>query len=85
MSAAILSGGGDPGDDPEREYTETGILKYAEEKQLPVLGICRGMQMMGVYAGASLVEVSGHVRARHKVEGIITGEVNSFHHKALSA
>jgi gamma-glutamyl-gamma-aminobutyrate hydrolase PuuD len=84
MLAAILSGGGDPGDDPEREYTETGILKYAQGKQLPVLGICRGMQMMGVYAGASLVEVSGHVRARHKVEGIITGEVNSFHNKALS-
>jgi gamma-glutamyl-gamma-aminobutyrate hydrolase PuuD len=85
MSAAILSGGGDPGDDPEREHTETGILKYAEKKKLPVLGICRGMQMMGVYAGSSLVEVSGHVRARHKVEGIITEEVNSFHNKALSA
>jgi len=84
ISAVILSGGGHPGDDPEREHTETGILKYAERRELPVLGICRGMQMMGVYAGASLVEVSGHVGARHMVEGTITGEVNSFHNKALS-
>ena len=48
-----------------------------------MLGLCRGMQMMGTWGGASLRSKDGHVRARHTLVGDITGEVNSYHHHVL--
>jgi putative glutamine amidotransferase len=59
------------------------LLDYAKEHQLPLLGICRGMQMMGVWSGGSLSKVNGHVRKRHLVVGEINKEVNSFHALSL--
>ena len=54
-TAVLLSGGNDIGDSPERDRTETALLRHAEETGLPVLGLCRGMQMMAHYAGDTLV------------------------------
>jgi putative glutamine amidotransferase len=69
----------------ERDFTERGLLEYARVNQLPLLGICRGMQVMGVHAKASLNSVSGHVGTRHRISGKMNGEVNSFHEKALAS
>jgi len=80
----LLSGGNDPGGCPDRDSTESLLMEYAEGLRLPLLGICRGMQMMGLRAGASLVRVEGHVRTRHELHGERTGVVNSFHNFALS-
>jgi putative glutamine amidotransferase len=85
VSIVILSGGGDVGDDPERDFTERGLLEYARVNRLPLLGICRGMQVMGVNAGGKLIRVARHVGGRHQISGEMTGEVNSFHEKALSS
>lgn len=49
--AVVLSGGNDLGECPERDNTERHLLVWAKEYQLPVLGICRGMQMVGVWSG----------------------------------
>ena len=38
---------------------------------------------MGVWAGAQLKAVTGHVRSRHHIVGDIRGEVNSFHNFSL--
>jgi gamma-glutamyl-gamma-aminobutyrate hydrolase PuuD len=46
--AVILSGGNDVGEYPERDATESHLLSWAKAKQIPVLGICRGLQMMAV-------------------------------------
>ena len=81
--AIVLSGGNDIGQSKERDLTECLLLDYAKEQHLPVLGICRGMQMMGVWAGMQLKTVEGHVGLTHLVTGEINGEVNSFHNFSL--
>ncbi len=82
--AIVLSGGNDLGDCPNRDSTERRLLDFAQQRKLPALGICRGMQIMGVWAGATLKPVEGHVRARHRIAGGINGDVNSYHKYAIA-
>jgi N5-(cytidine 5'-diphosphoramidyl)-L-glutamine hydrolase len=89
IEVLILSGGNDIGDSPQRDLTENCLLSWAEKNRKPVLGICRGMQIMGVYAGGKLIKVDEHVRTRHKLEmsdnnkDIFPESVNSYHNHAL--
>jgi gamma-glutamyl-gamma-aminobutyrate hydrolase PuuD len=82
--AILLSGGGDLGSHPERDRTEICLLEYAQTNGLPVLGICRGMQFLGVRAGGVLKAVSDHVARQHRLEGEIAGCVNSYHRFSLA-
>jgi putative glutamine amidotransferase len=49
---------------PDRDAWESALLDAAEAAGLPVLGVCRGMQVMAVHAGGTLVQhvpdVVGH-------------------------
>lgn len=75
----VLSGGNDIGNAAARDATETAMLTWAERNSRPVLGICRGMQMMGVAAGSALIRLEDHVRTHHELGGDWPGRVNSFH------
>lgn len=82
--AFVLSGGNDIGQCRERDLTEGWLLDHASQHQMPLLGICRGMQMMAHWAGTGLHPVQGHVRTRHRLTGEIAGEVNSYHGFSLA-
>lgn len=46
---------------PKRDEAEVPIVEFALEKALPVLAICRGMQLLNVVCGGTLVpDLPGH-------------------------
>ena len=81
--AVVLSGGNDlaalGGNAPERDATEERLVAEAHMRQLPVIGVCRGMQFLVHRSGGSLARGEGHVATRHAVRGAVSRDVNSFH------
>jgi putative glutamine amidotransferase len=93
LDGFILTGGNDLSSLPNasnashvRDRTEFAILKYTSNHSSPVLGVCRGLQVMNIFLGGELERVTNHVSTRHSVQ-IATKEsnfsslktVNSFH------
>jgi putative glutamine amidotransferase len=84
LHGLILSGGGDldPGlygaephpetdaPDPRRDRAELRLLEAALERDLPVLAVCRGSQLLNVALGGDLVQhlpdTLGHERHKHE-------------------
>lgn len=71
---------------PERDVTEMVLLGWAEEQVLPVLGVCRGMQMINHYLRGSMAPISRHVACQHIIYPCCDvpfwaeyQKVNSFH------
>jgi putative glutamine amidotransferase len=58
--------------DEERDQFELALLHLAEEKAVPILAICRGMQLLNVFYGGSLIQHLGlpmhDVESQHKGE-----------------
>lgn len=81
--AIVLSGGNNIGDCIDRDMTEKFLLDYASNLGLPLLGICRGMQMMVHHVGCKLVPIAGHAGTQHELvhseELTFPFNVNSFH------
>ena len=56
---------GSRGVDPVRDRAEFALLSDCIRQQIPVLGICRGMQVINVYFGGTLVQ---HIKSGHIAE-----------------
>lgn len=67
ITAVLLTGGGDIGRAPERDRCEWQLLDAARLARWPVLGVCRGFQVLNSFLGGRLQAVSGHVGVRHRV------------------
>ena len=87
IDAIVLSGGNDLGTAPERDATEGALLDAATDSDIPVLGVCRGLQLMVAHAGGTLHRVDGHVARPHPIARVEPHDwplrdgrvVNSFH------
>lgn len=68
-----------------RDMIEDAIFKKAVEEKIPMAGICRGLQILNVFAGGKLVHhMTGHAGIVHSVKSsAFSGDfnVNSFHHQ----
>lgn len=77
----ILTGGNDlvsyGGDAPERDETEKFLIHYSINQKIPLLGVCRGMQMLLNEFGTMLQKVEDHIRVEHLLSN--GDNVNSFH------
>lgn len=72
------------GEAPERDETEKLLTGWAVSHNVPIFGICRGMQFLTDFFGGHIEPVEGHVGIRHTVEGDISREsVNSYHTFAI--
>lgn len=102
VDAILLTGGNtpcapgvDPGDDaaPERDRTERELVRHARAKRVPLVGVCRGAQMIDLYFGGRLRPVRDarvHAGTTHRVTlaswtGSTSATVNSFHRWSLDA
>jgi len=50
----IISGGVDIGKEKERDKLEREVLEIALKRGVPILGICRGMQLINLHFGGTL-------------------------------
>ena len=84
LDGIILTGGNDlvvcGGDAPERDFLEKNILDFAVKNLFPVIGICRGMQMIYHYFDGILEKVTGHVTPAQEITILEKKRVvNSYH------
>lgn len=109
VKGIIFSGGSDIGLDyaslkkyqaveisQERDNQESNILEFALKNNIPVFGICRGMQFLNVKFGGDLISdlssispecVRKHDRNEHDMILIKENEkirINSFHHQGFT-
>ena len=88
INGLILTGGNDIGEYPQKDATDNALLAFALAHDLPVLGVCRGLQVIAHFFGVPLEKCmdGSHRAQRHPVqvlkspgEAVERFEVNSYH------
>ncbi|MCA4021088.1 gamma-glutamyl-gamma-aminobutyrate hydrolase family protein [Vibrio vulnificus] len=69
---------------PERDVFELALIEYTQKRDLPIFGVCRGMQIINHYFGGVLRPVEGHIAVNHEITSLtkeieLPIRVNSFH------
>ena len=68
-----------------RLKVEFNLIRYGIKKNIPILGICRGMQVINFFFKGKQNKINGHMRTKHRIyfkEKFFlkkTLNVNSFH------
>ena len=92
----LFCGGPDLGIAPERDKLDSLVYEECRSKNIPIFGICRGMQIVCYFMGAELIEDLGELNLTHQKTAdwksrfhtliLSNGEqwrVNSRHHQAV--
>lgn len=85
IDALLFTGGDDWGVFPMRDVTEKCLFIWGRERNIPMLGVCRGAQIINRLLGGSESVCQGHIAAGHKITFLHSSknggalEVNSFH------
>lgn len=61
----ILCGGGDIGKNPKRDVRELNWISIALENSQPIIGVCRGMQILNHYFGGDVENISEELCENH--------------------
>lgn len=86
FNGLVLSGGNDLGEYSERDKLEKYLIEYFIKKSLPILGICRGSQMVAKYFGNKIYKIKGHVGFHNldlSEKILVNKNVNSFHNYGI--
>jgi len=75
----LITGGNSIGEILNRDIFELGIVKYCNDNDIPLIGICRGMQIIATFFGVNPEKLSGHSGTQHLLIGEPDLLVNSFH------
>ncbi len=80
----LLTGGENFGVNRSRDNLEKKLLKYFTKNKKPILGICRGAQMLAKFFRVKTIKVKNHVRVKHKSifaskDKLFPKIINSFH------
>lgn len=62
--------------DEDRDEFEWKLLEYTEKNQIPLLGICRGLQMANIYFGGTLLP---HIPDYGKFDHARSGPADRYH------
>lgn len=75
----------------DRDIFEKKLVEVCLQKQIPVLGVCRGLQLINTFYGGSLSKINGHAGTRHAlilekntVNINLPNEINSYHTLTVS-
>ena len=92
LDGVVLTGGNDVAETPEatnvaleRDRLERDLIRQCLASGVPLLGICRGMQMINVALGGRLERATGHAGVEHQISVTDNGHwpdqwrVNSYH------
>jgi N5-(cytidine 5'-diphosphoramidyl)-L-glutamine hydrolase len=85
LNTLILSGGDDIGSFKVRDETELSLIRHALDNSIPIIGICRGLQLLHQFHGGIIQQgdenfVQLHRAKKHKIRlHNSTRLVNSFH------
>jgi len=100
LAGIILTGGNDlahvenPANPaPERDKSEACLIDWAASMETPLLGVCRGMQMLASHYGTRLKQIEGHVAQDHEILRAagatlpldLREKTNSFHNFGIAA
>ncbi len=96
INGLLLTGGNDlanlnsDSSAQERDNTELAALQYAIQNHLPILGVCRGAQMLVHHWGGTLSPLQNHAGTTHTLTdfgfpfGPIPTEVRSYHNFGIN-
>ena len=92
----ILSGGDNVGENPLRDNTEKKIIEFGIDNNLPIFGVCRGLQAINKFFNGSVVNSRNlkHLGKPHLIKIVNKNplsfldksiEVNSYHNNIITS